>query len=250
MAQVNSRRTLRTRLHHGFMALRAQFVRRRATRPGVFFDYPPLLSPADERANALTHLVAAVASLAGAVWLIAAAALRGDPLLTLACASFSISLTTVFTMSTLSHVLEPPRLRHLFRILDQASIYLLIAGSASPFFVRYLMPQGWGWMLPLMWGIALVLTWIKLRGHRVNSHSVTSNLALAWLPIVAARPLVRSMPPGCIALMASTGALYMLGVVFLCLDERRRYFHAVWHVLVVAASACTYAAVMLYVIDS
>src|SRR5262245_9453516 len=102
MAQVNSRRSLRMRLHHGFVALHGRFVRRRAARPGVFFDYPPLLSPADERANALTHGVAAVVSLAGAVWLIAAAARRGDALLTVACASFAISLTTVFTMSTLS----------------------------------------------------------------------------------------------------------------------------------------------------
>jgi hemolysin III len=198
----------------------------------------------------VTHGAAAVASLAGAVWLIAAAAQRGDALLIMACASFAVSLTIVLTMSALSHAIEPPRLRHLFRKLDQAAIYLLIAGSSSPFIVRYLMPQGWGWLLPLIWGLALVATWIKLRGYRVNSHSVTSNVVLAWLPVIAARPLFAPMPAGCIALVVATGALYMLGVVFLCLDERRRYFHAVWHVLVVAASACTYAAIALYVIDS
>ncbi len=248
MAQISSRRSYRARLYRGLVAAQTRFVRRRAPLPGVFFEYPPLLSPADELANGLTHGVAAVASLAGAVWLIAAAAQRGSALMTLACASFAVSLTGVFTMSTLSHVVGLPRLRQLFRTLDQAAIYLLTAGSCSPFFVRYLLPHGWGWMLPLVWGVALFATWIKLRGHRVNSVSVWFNVALGWLPVVAAKPMLTYMPAGCTALVIASGALYMLGVVFLCYDERRRYFHAVWHLLVVAASACTYIAISLYVI--
>jgi hemolysin III len=248
MAQISSRRSYRARWYRGLVAAQTRFVRRRAPLPGVFFEYPPLLSPADELANGLTHGVAAVVSLAGAVWLIAAAAQRGSALMTLACASFAVSLTGVFTMSALSHVVGLPRLRQFFRTLDQAAIYLLTAGSASPFFVRYLLPQGWGWMLPAMWGIALYATWVKLRGHRVNSVSVGFNVAMGWFPVVAAKPMLTSMPAGCTALVVASGTLYMLGVVFLCHDERRRYFHAVWHLLVVAASACTYAAILLYVI--
>lgn len=248
MAQIASRRSYRGRLFRGLVAVQARFVRRRTHLPGVFFEYPPLLSPADERANGLTHGVAAVASVVGAVWLIVAAAQGGEALMTLACASFALSLTGVFTMSALSHVVGLPRLRQLFRTLDQAAIYLLTAGSCSPFFVRYLMPAGWGWMLPMVWAIALYATWVKLRGHRVNSVSVWFNVSLGWFPVVAAKPLFGNMPPGCRALVVASGALYMLGVYFLCYDDRRRYYHAVWHLLVVAASACTYAAIALYVI--
>jgi hemolysin III len=168
--------------------------------------------------------------------------------MTVGCVAYAVSLAAVFTMSTLSHVIEPPRLRHLFRTLDQACIYLLTAGSCTPYAVRFLIPLGWGWMLPFVWGMALFAVWNKLRGHRVNSVSVAFNVVLGWLPVLAARPLLTYMPPGCVVLVILSAALYMLGVVFLCYDERCRFFHAVWHVLVVAASTCVYAGIALYVV--
>ncbi len=217
-------------------------------RPGVFYEYPPQQSPAEERLNGLIHGAGALASLAGAVWLISAAAKLSDPPLLAGCTAYAISLTAVFTMSTLSHVIEPPRLRHMFRILDQACIYLLIAGSCTPYFIRYLRPHGWSWLLGAMWAIALIGVWNKLRGHRVNSVSVTFCVVLSWLPAIAAHPLLTYMPFGCSVLVILGAALYMLGVVFLCRDERCRYFHAVWHALVVAASASVYAGIALYVV--
>ncbi|MBS0263561.1 MAG: hemolysin III family protein [Planctomycetes bacterium] len=223
-------------------------MRKPGHKSGVFIDYPPELSPADELANRVTHGLGAVASVGGAVWLIATASRLGDPLMTTACVAYVVSLIMVFTASTLSHWVERPRWRHLFRTIDQASIYLLTAGSCSPFFVRYLVPHGWGFMLPLMWGLALYAAWVKLSGHRVNSHSVLFNVVLGWLPMIAAQPLLTHMPAGCIGLVLLMGTLYMLGVVFLCQDNRRQYFHAIWHTLVVAASACTFAAIMIYVI--
>jgi hemolysin III len=164
------------------------------------------------------------------------------------CAAYAASLTAVFTMSTLSHLIGLPRLRQLFRTLDQASIYLLTAGSCTPYFICFLLPHGWGWMLPLLWGIALLVAWDKLRGNRVNSVSILFNVSLGWFPVLAAKPLLTYMPPGCIVLVIATAAFYMLGVVFLCWDERCRFFHAVWHMLVVAASVCTYAGIAMYVI--
>ena len=248
MAQLTSRRSSRGTLYRRLVAVQSRVVRRAPRQPGVFFQYPPIQSQAEERVNGLIHGTAALASLAGAIWLVAAAARLGEPLMTIGCIAYAASLTAVFMMSTLSHVVEPPRLRQLFRTLDQACIYLLTAGSCTPFFIRYLMPHGWGWMLLVVWGMALVGVWNKLRGHRVNSVSVAFNVALGWLPILAAQPLLTYMPPGCVVLIILTAALYMLGVAFLCYDESCRYFHAVWHILVVAASACTFAGIALYVV--
>jgi hemolysin III len=230
------------------IAVQSRVARRAPRQPGVFFQYPPFQSPAEERVNGLIHGTAALASLAGAVWLIAAAARLADRLMLAGCTAYALSLMAVFTMSTLSHVIEPPRLRQLFRTLDQACIYLLTAGCCTPYFIRFLLPYGWGWMLPVIWAMALFLTWHKLRGHRVNSTLVTFNVALGWFPAVAARPFLTYMPTGCVIFVIMGAALYMLGVVFLCYDERCRYFHAVWHVLVVAASTCVYAGIAVYVV--
>ncbi|MBI3864943.1 MAG: hemolysin III family protein [Planctomycetia bacterium] len=198
--------------------------------------------------NGLIHGLAGTVSLGGAAWMMNAAIRAGDILMIVGCASFAVSLTIVFAMSTLSHVVRPPRLRQLFRTLDQASIYLLTAGSCTPFFLRYLVPHGWGWMLSALWGIALFAVWAKLRGDRVNSVSIGFNLLLGWFPILAARPLLTNMPTGCLSLVIGAGACYMIGVVFLSWDERCRFFHSIWHTFVVAGSACTWAGIVWYVI--
>jgi hemolysin III len=114
--------------------------------------------------------------------------------------------------------------------------------------IRFLLPSGWDWMLPVLWGLALLCAWEKLRGSRVNSISVVSYVLLGWFPILAARPLLSAMPAGCLALVVAAGAGYMLGVLFLVWDERCRYFHAVWHLFVIAASACNFAGIAIYVI--
>jgi hemolysin III len=246
MRTTNLQQSAGHRFYRRWRIFRAKYVRKQGPRSGVFIDYPPELSPADELANSITHGLGALASIIGAIWLVATALERGEPLMTIACVAYVVSLIMVFTSSTLSHWIEIPRPRHMFRILDQASIYLLTAGSCSPFFVRYLVPHGWGFMLPLMWGLALYAAWVKLSGHRVNSHSVVFNVVLGWLPIVAAQPLLTYMPTGCIVLVLTMGVLYMVGVPFLCQDMRRQFFHAIWHTLVIAASACTYAAIAIY----
>lgn len=243
-AQLRSRR----RRQHRLADIQARFVRRRSVSPAAFLQYPPYQTPAEEWVNGLTHGVAALAGLAGGIWLVLAAGRRGNAGMTLGCAAYAVSLVATFSMSALSHWVKPPRLRALFRTLDQAAIYLLIAGSATPFLIRYLLPGGWNWLLPALWGLALAGAWNKLRGDRVNSISVVSYVALAWFPVIAARPLMAVMPPGCMTLVSAMGACYMLGVAFLVSDGRFRYFHAVWHVLVVAASACTCAAIARYVI--
>jgi len=248
MPQLNSGRLSRRLLYRHLIAMQSRVARRTPRQPGVVCQYPPIQSPAEERVNGLIHGIAALVSIAGTIWLIVAAARLAEPLMLAGCTAYALSLTAVFTMSTLSHVCEPPRLRQMFRTLDQACIYLLTAGSCTPFFIRYLLPHGWGWMLLVVWGMALVAVWNKLRGHRINSVSVAFNVALGWLPVIAARPLMTYMPTGCVVLVGLSATFYMLGVAFLCYDERHRYFHAVWHTLVVAASACTFAGIAIYVV--
>jgi len=103
-------------------------------------------------------------------------------------------------------------------------------------------------MIPVLWIIALLGAIDKIRGNRINSVSLVWYLLLGWSPVVAFEPLFSGMPPGCLALVISAGACYMLGVAFLFWDERCRFFHALWHLLVVAASVCTYTGIVIYVI--
>jgi hemolysin III len=248
MVQPSTCHIHRPRRRRHLVAFQSRIVRRRNRSGGIFLEYPPDQTPAEELANALTHAAAAVTSLAGGIWLIAAVVRREGPLMTMGCAVYAASLLVVFTMSALSHWVQAPRLRGLFRALDQASIYLLIAGSATPFLIRYLLPLGWDWVLPVLWGLALLWAWDKIRGHGVNSISVVSYVSLAWLPMIAARPILGAMPAGCAALVVTMGACYMGGIVFLIYDDRRRFFHAIWHVFVIGASACTFVAIAIYVV--
>jgi hemolysin III len=248
MAHSSSRRSWRGHLYRRLVAVQKRFVRRREPRPGVFFQYPPFQSPTEELINGVTHAAAGIASFIAGIWLVWESVRQGDVLMIVGCAAYAASLTAVFTMSAFSHLLELPRLRQLFRTLDQASIYLYIAGSCTPYFIRFLLPNGWEWMLPVVWGIALLGAWDKLRGDRVNSVSLGLYVMLGWFPAVALKPLLIDMPAGCRILVFASGACYMLGVVFLLQDDRRRYFHAVWHLLVMAASVCTYAGIALYVV--
>lgn len=248
MAQSSPPRFWRIGLYRRLAALQKRIARPRVSQPGVFFQYPPLQSPTEEWLNGLTHAAAAVASLIAGVMLVLAAVRRGDPLMIYGCTAYAASLIAVFTMSACSHLLQWPRLRQLFRTLDQASIYLYIAGSCTPYFIRFLLPNGWEWMLPVVWGIAMLGAWDKLRGDRVNSVSLGLYVMLGWFPALALKPLLIDMPFGCRVLVIATGACYMLGVLFLLQDERRRFFHAVWHLLVMAASVLTYAGIALYVV--
>jgi len=245
----SSRRSWSIRAHKRLAKTQRRFTRQRTADPAVLYTYPPRQTRADERINWLTHGAAAIASLIGGAWLVYSAFRQGEILTIVGCAAYAFTLIMVFTMSALSHRVRQPRVKHLFRTLDQAAIYLYTAGSFTPFFIRYLVPAGWGWTIPVMWGIAILGAWDKLRGDRVNSISLWMYVGLGWFPIVAAKPLMESLPRGCLFLVIAAGACYMLGLAFLLRDERRQYFHAVWHLLVVTAGVLTYAGIAMYVIE-
>ncbi|MCR9296073.1 MAG: hemolysin III family protein [bacterium] len=204
-------------------------------------------SPQDERANVLTH------SLGFALSIIAAAYLGFrtrslEPGFHYCCLSFGFALICVYCLSTLSHAAQRASLRHRLRAWDQGTIYLLIVATYSPFIWQA--TSGW-WrasMLVLVWSAALAGFLAKvIAGHRVNAVTTLGYLALGWLPAI---PLIRNTPSICFWWMLAGGICYSLGVIFLKLSHRVRYSHAVWHVLVIAGSACHFWAILLLIARS
>jgi hemolysin III len=202
----------------------------------------------EETANQLTHGFGLMLSIAGAAVLVSSAKEHSDRLQFLGCCIYAASLIALYGASTLSHSFQAPGARRFFRMLDQVCIFLLIAGTFTPFALSYFL-QGWLWGLTLaMWGLTSVGIFFKVCFRRLNNVATGAYVLLAWIPVVAVHQIAQVMPAGALALIAAGGALYMAGVYFLTHDEKVPYYHAVWHVMVVGASICHYCAVILYVI--
>jgi hemolysin III len=203
---------------------------------------------AEETANQLTHGLGLVLSVVGAIVLIDAAKRHSDPLQYVGCCIYAASLVALYAASTLSHSFHEPRMRHFFRMLDQVCIFLLIAGTFTPFALSYFL-RGWLWGLTLaMWGLACIGIFYKVCFRRSRNVATGAYVLLAWIPMIAAHELARVLQPGALALIVTGGLLYLSGTYFLSHDRKVPYYHAVWHVLVVSGSICHYCAVILYVV--
>jgi hemolysin III len=211
------------------------------------FDLPELpapLSRPEELANSVTHGLGLALSLAGTALLINRGLQYGDSLQVIGVAVYGATLIALYAASTLSHSFEQPRLRHFFRTVDQVCIFLLIAGTFTPLALTYFR-DGWWWALFLsVWGFALVGIFFKIFYTRLHNVSIGAYVMLGWLPIVAIKPIVQIVPTHILGWMALGGIFYTIGTLFLLKDDRVPYFHAAWHVLVIAASACHYYAVL------
>jgi hemolysin III len=208
--------------------------------------HEPLYSLSEEIAHALTHGLGLVASVGGLVTLVAAAWLRGDAWHIVGCSIFGATLVLLYGSSTLYHGLRNPRAKRLFQRFDHAAIFLLIAGSYTPFTLVSLR-GGWGWtLLAIVWCLAILGIALEVAGHS-RRVSVALHLAMGWLVLIAAEPLARSLQPDGLLLLALGGIAYTLGVLFYAW-RRLPYHHAVWHLFVLAGSACHYACVLGYVI--
>jgi hemolysin III len=202
----------------------------------------------EETLNAAVHGLGAVLGVVGLVLLVVLAALRGDAWQVVSCAIYGATLVLLFTSSTLYHSFGRPRLKHVMRIVDHASIYLLIAGTYTPF-VLVSLRGAWGWTLfGIVWGLALAgIVFQIFFVHRFRGLQVTIYLLMGWLVVVAAKPLLARVPrPGLLWLLGG-GLCYSLGVVFY-LWKRLPYHHGIWHLFVLAGSVCHYFAVLLYVL--
>jgi hemolysin III len=203
-------------------------------------------TPGEELANSLTHGVGFVAAVVGTPILLAEAARVGGVADIIGAAVFAATVMLAYLASTLYHAVPWPRAKEILRVLDHGSIYLLIAGTYTPFTLGILR-GGWGWTLfGLVWTLALAGVVMKVsHGMRFPRLSVVFYLAMGWLIVIAAGPLVERMPASGLAWLVAGGCAYTLGVVFYALD-RFRYCHFIWHLFVLAGTACHFVAVLGY----
>jgi len=200
----------------------------------------------EERINTITHGMGCAIALVGAAVLMNVVSRQGSRWQIVACAIYGVALVAVYLASTLSHAFHNSRWRREFRMLDQACIFLLIAGTFTPPAVTFL-HTGVGWLVLMgMWCVALGGFAAKaFFAHRVEAVTVRLHLMLGWMPVLAIKPIVMLAPPGLLAWILAGGICYTVGTIFLYRDHVR-YFHAVWHLLVIAGSVCHFVAIWIY----
>ncbi len=201
-----------------------------------------------EKFNAVTHLVGAVLALAGAIVLVVLAAVGGDAWKVVGVAIYGVTLVLLFSVSAIYHSLRG-RAKNILRELDHQSIYLLIAGSYTPFCLVTLRGP-WGWsLLGTVWGLAVLGSLQELRPRNAaRVLSVVIYLLMGWVVLVALIPLLQALGPAGFAWVAAGGLFYTVGIVFYALDSRISYAHGVWHLFVLAGAACHYFAILHYVL--
>jgi hemolysin III len=189
----------------------------------------------------------AVLSLIGFALLLSRVARLGDVWQAVGCTVYASALVAVYAASTFSHLFRHPRWRRLFRILDQAFIFLLITGTFTPISLTYLRTGAWWYLFGVMWSIALVGFFSKaIFAHKVDAVSSALHVTLGWLPVLAIKPMLAILPGGLIWSMFYGGVCYTIGTFFLMRDGRYPYFHAVWHLFVIAGSAFHYWGIYWY----
>lgn len=203
---------------------------------------------AGERFNSITHLVGAVLALVGTAVLVTKSALQGDPWKIVGFSIYGAMLILLYLASTLFHALCG-RAKAVFKKLDHCSIYLLIAGSYTPFALVSLRGP-WGWsLLGAVWALAvlgIVQEVCIARGARVLS--LVIYVVMGWLALVAVVPLWQALTPAGFAWLAAGGAFYTVGIVFYATDHKLRHGHGIWHLFVLAGSACHFVTMAAYVV--
>ncbi len=203
---------------------------------------------ADELASSVIHGIGVVLSIAGLAVLVTLAALHADARAVVSCAVFGSTLVMLYTASTLYHAIPVPSVRPLLRRLDHIAIFVLIAGTYTPFTLLAL-PGAWGWSLfATIWVLALAGSVLELGfPHAPRKLVATLYVAMGWVGLVAIEPLYHHLQPGGLALLLAGGVAYTLGVPFY-LMRRLPYHHSIWHAFVLAGSVLHYLAVLLYVL--
>lgn len=200
-----------------------------------------------ERFNSISHIVGAALALAALVWLLVMAGLRGDPWRVVSFGVYGVALLLLFLFSALYHALRG-RAKNVLRKLDHCAIYLLIAGSYTPFALVTLR-GAWGWSLfGVTWALALLgiaqELWLA-RGARVGS--LVIYLLMGWSALVAVVPLLAALTPAGLAGLLAGGLCYTAGIYFYVHDERLRHGHGIWHLFVLAGAICHFLTVAIFV---
>jgi hemolysin III len=201
----------------------------------------------EELANALSHGLGCLLALASLPILVWEAARQGSTINIVAAAVFAGTMILLYAVSTLYHALPEGRGKDWMNRLDHAAIYLFIAGSYTPFTLGVL-KDGWGWaMFAVVWSAAAFGVTVKLL-NRLKHPLVSTGLYLAmgWVAVLGAGPLVDQLPPAGLAWLVAGGLSYTLGAVVFLFDHRVRYAHFVWHLFVLGGSACHFFAALWY----
>lgn len=201
----------------------------------------------EELANALTHGVGFVLALVGMPFLVLSAMHSGERAMVIGMSVFGATLIALYAASTFYHAVPHPELKRKLRVVDHAAIYLLIAGTYTPFTLGVLRGT-WGWTLfGIVWTLAAlgVLFKVLLGSGKFAKLSTAVYLAMGWVIVIAIKPLMQSMDHAGLVLLIAGGLCYSGGVVFY-VDKRRAWTHPVWHLFVLGGSACHYFAVLWY----
>ena len=201
----------------------------------------------DEVLNSVTHILGAALALAGLIVLVVSASLRGDVWRIVSFSVYGATLFLLYLSSSLYHSTSG-RAKKIFRMIDHQSIYLLIAGTYTPFTLVPLR-GAWGWSIfGVIWGLAvfgIILDALHKKGNRLPQLIIY--ILMGWLIVIALGPLLRALPPAGVAWLMAGGVFYTFGVAFYVMDTRFPHFHGVWHLFVLAGSVCHYVAVLFYV---
>lgn len=207
-------------------------------------------SRGEEIAHAVTHGLGALGAAAGLVVLVLQASSRGDVRTVVGVTVFGIAMLSLYAASTLYHALTGARAKFVFKLLDHSAIYLLIAGTYTPF-ALVVLGGGWGWtLIGLSWGLATLGILYEVVWRRPWKRlSLVFYLALSWLVVIAARPLAAALPAQALLLLGLGGVAYSGGAVFY-VWRAFPYHHAVWHLFVLAGTALHYLCVLRFVIPA
>jgi hemolysin III len=207
----------------------------------------PQYSGNEELVSSLIHGLGIVLSIAGLAVLVAVAARVGDARHVASVAVYGTSLILLYTASTLYHGIPSPRAKPVLRVLDHAAIFLLIAGTYTPFTLISLR-GAWGWSLfAIVWTLAFAGIALEFAGVRSRKLMAGLYVGLGWVGLIALKPLVASIAPGGLWLLFGGGVAYTLGVPFY-LSKRLPYNHALWHAFVLLGSTLQFFAVLFYVL--
>ncbi len=202
----------------------------------------------EELASSVTHAIGLVFSLVGFIVLLVLAVMRGSDRHIAGCAIYGSTLVCLYTASTLYHGIQSPHLKRALKVFDHSAIYLLIAGTYTPFLLVNLR-GGWGWtLLSIVWTLAVA--GIIFKFWFVDYFQILSTvvyLLMGWLALIAVKPLFGLVPTGGLIWLIAGGLAYTVGVVFYTW-KRIPYNHVIWHAFVMAGSACHYFAVLYSVI--
>lgn len=208
----------------------------------------PDQSPGEELASSVSHGLGLLLAMAGVPVLVVGAARRGDALNIAAAAVCGMAMVAVYLTSMLYHAFpHHGRAKRVFLILDHDAIYGLIAGSYTPFALGVLR-NAWGWtLLGLVWGLAIFAITVKsIFGTRAIRFSTSLYVAMGWIGLLFAKPFYDHLPKEGLLWLLAGGAAYTGGVPFFLLEGRMRYSHFIWHLFVMAGTACHFMAIWKY----